>query len=69
MFLKVLLLGIALMALVFVLMGIGIIFKKNGKFPNSHIGNNKNMQDRGITCATSTDRRERSIKIKPLHLR
>ena len=69
MFFKVLLLVIILMALVFVLMSVSVIFKKKGKFPNLHIGSNKNMQARGISCATSTDRKERSIKIKPLHLR
>lgn len=69
MFIKVLLLGIVLMAIVFMLMGISMLIKKNGKFPNMHIGSNKNMKERGITCATSTDRAERKIKIKPLHLR
>lgn len=62
------LLGIGLMAIVFVLLALNIIFKKNGKFPNSHIGNNSALNARGITCATSTDRIERQIKVKHLHL-
>ncbi len=70
MFLKVLLLSIVLMGVVFVLMAIGILIKKNGKFPNLHIGSNKEMQKRGISCATTQDKLDRreSIKIKPLHL-
>jgi len=70
MFLKILLLSIALVAVVFVLMAISILIKKNGKFPNLHIGSNKEMQKRGISCATSQDREARkpTIKIKPLHL-
>ncbi len=70
MFLKVLLLSVVLVAIVFVLMAIGILIKKGGKFPNLHIGSNKDMQKRGISCATTQDRQAQkdSIKIKPLHL-
>ncbi len=68
--LKVLLLSIVLVGIVFVLMAIRILFQKNGKFPNLHIGSNKEMQKRGIACATTQDRQAQkdSIKIKPLHL-
>ena len=67
---KVLLLSIVLMAIVFALMAIGILIKKNGKFPSLHIGSNKEMQKRGISCATTQDKQAQkaSIKIKPLHL-
>ena len=37
------LLGLALVGL-----GINILFRKNGKFPETHIGKNKAMKDRGI---------------------
>ena len=40
------LLGLALVGL-----GINILFRKNGKFPETHIGKNKAMKDRGIHCA------------------
>ncbi|MCW3804999.1 hypothetical protein [Plebeiibacterium marinum] len=67
---KVLLLSVVLVAVVFVLMAISILIKKNGKFPNLHIGSNKEMRKRGISCATSQHREAQkdSIKIKPLHL-
>ncbi len=70
MFFKVLLVSVVLMAIVFVLMAISILIKKNGKFPNIHIGSNKEMQKRGISCATTQHRQAQSstIKIKPLHL-
>ncbi len=70
MFLKVLLLSVVLIAIVFLLMGISILIKKNGKFPNLHIGSNKEMAKRGISCATTQDReaQKHSIKIKPLHM-
>ena len=35
------------------LLAVGIIFKKNGRFPNTHVGGSKAMQARGISCHTS----------------
>ena len=48
------LLGLALVGL-----GINILFRKNGKFPETHIGKNKAMKDRGIHCANTTDNRNK----------
>ena len=48
---KTLLLTLPIIAISFVLLAITIIIKKNGKFPNIHIGGNKNMRKRGIKCA------------------
>ena len=35
------------------LLAVGIIFKKNGRFPNTHVGGNRSMRERGISCHTS----------------
>lgn len=48
------LIGIALTGL-----GISLIVKRNGRFPETHIGRNKAMKARGIHCANTTDRLER----------
>lgn len=64
MFWKVLILSVVLMAVVALLMSVRILFRKNGKFPNIHIGGNKEMAKRGITCATSQDREARRNKTK-----
>lgn len=48
------LLGIALIGL-----GINLLVKKNGRFPEIHIGRNQAMKERGIHCANTTDRLER----------
>ena len=48
------LLGLALIGL-----GITMLIKKNGKFPETHIGRSKAMKERGIHCANTTDRLER----------
>lgn len=46
------LVGIALIAL-----SIGILLKRG--FPEIHLGRNKRMKDKGITCANTTDANER----------
>ncbi len=67
---RVIMLSVVLMTLVFVMMGIRILIKKNGKFPNTHIGGNKAMAERGIQCATTQDKmaRKRVIPVKPMIL-
>lgn len=59
----IILLGLALVGL-----GITMMVKKNGKFPDTHIGKNKAMKDRGIHCANTTDRLERQ-NYKPVDLK
>ena len=39
---------------------VGIIFKKNGRFPKTHVSSSKAMRDRGVTCAQSQDRMVRA---------
>ncbi len=65
---EVILLSIILMAVVFVLMGIRILLQKNGKFPNTHVGSNKALNEMGVYCATTQDKlaRKEAFKIKPL---
>ncbi len=58
--LKVFLLSAGIMAFVFVGMSIKILLKKGGKFPNTHIGGNKNMKSRGISCAQTYDKIEQA---------
>ena len=56
------LLGLALVGL-----GIKKLFRKNGKYPETHIGKNKAMKDRGIHWANTTDRLDRQ-NYKPVDL-
>lgn len=58
-FFKMLLVVIALVAIAFLGLGITMLIKKGGKFPSLHISQNKHMKDKGITCANSTEKRER----------
>jgi len=48
---ETLLFTVALLALAVVLLGVKIFFVKGGKFPNTHIHANPEMNKRGITCA------------------
>lgn len=47
----VVLVGLAVLGL-----AIGILLKKDGKFPELHIGRNEKLKEKGITCATSQDK-------------
>lgn len=64
---------VVLLALAFAGMAIQTIFSKKKRFPNYHIGGNKNMMERGITCAQSWDkieqRKVRQIKYENLQLK
>lgn len=42
------------------LLGIRIFFFKGKGFPNTHIGGNKALQKKGIVCAQTMDKMERS---------
>ena len=60
---KVILLAIALVSLAFFGLAIQIVLKKNGKFPDTHVGHNREMKKRGIVCAKTFDRIEQA-KVK-----
>ena len=51
MFLKLILPAIAIMAVVFIFLGIRMLIQKNGKFPETEISKNKEMRKLGIHCA------------------
>lgn len=53
---KVLLLTTLIVAICMVLMAITILLKKNGRFPNIHVGTNKHMRQRGIGCVETQDK-------------
>ncbi len=65
-FIKVLLIAIVLVGISFAGLAIKILIEKKGKFPNLHIGSNKNMRARGITCAQTFDKIEQAKARKEL---
>ena len=46
------------------LMSVSILLKKNGKFPNIHVGRNPAMRKRHIGCVEEQDREAQ--KVNPL---
>jgi hypothetical protein len=72
-FFQIFLVAIVLVALCFVGLAIKVLLSKRGRFPNIHIGGNKTLQERGITCFTSYDKMEqknagKKLRIKKLSL-
>jgi hypothetical protein len=55
MFIKLLIISLLLVALSGIFLGIRILLRPNGKFPQFHVGHNKEMRKKGIKCAQSTD--------------
>jgi hypothetical protein len=58
--LKVVLLAVVIMTFVILGLATQMLLKKNGKFPNTHIGSNQYMKDRGVTCAQTYDKMEQA---------
>ncbi len=58
--LTIILLAIALVAIAFVGLAIQVLFKKKGKFPNTHVGGNSYLMKQGISCAKTQDRIEQA---------
>ncbi|MDL2223317.1 hypothetical protein LJB98_04370 [Bacteroidales bacterium OttesenSCG-928-M11] len=57
-----LLLSVAIVLICVLLLGIRIFFTKGGRFPDTHVGHNKAMKERGIKCAQTQDYQERKKK-------
>ena len=55
MLLKLLIISAILVGLAMAGMAVSILLKPKGQFPDTHVGHNKEMRKRGITCAKSTD--------------
>ena len=56
-----------LVGIAFLGLGISTFFSKKKKCPDTHIGKNKAMKERGISCAATTDRKERE-NYKPIEI-
>lgn len=59
--LKIILATLLIVAICIALLCVKILFKKNGRFPNTHVSGSKAMRERGIGCVQSQDREQRKI--------
>ncbi len=55
MFVKLLIISVILLAVSAIFFGFRILLKNNGRFPETHVGRNREMRNRGITCAQDTN--------------
>ncbi|NMB52426.1 MAG: hypothetical protein GX999_08875 [Bacteroidales bacterium] len=55
MFIRLLIISALILFLVFILLGIRILIKPGGQFPETHVGHNKEMKKLGIRCAQHQD--------------
>ena len=53
---RTLLFTLLIIAICVALLSVKVILKKNGRFPNTHVGGSKAMRKRGIKCVQSQDR-------------
>ncbi|MDZ7774919.1 MAG: hypothetical protein U5L09_04530 [Bacteroidales bacterium] len=53
--LKLLLFSLLLVLIAISILGFKLFFMKNGRFPQTEIGKNKEMRKRGIYCAKTMD--------------
>lgn len=59
-FIIIILLSVALVAIAFAGLAIQMLFKKGGKFPNTHVGGNSYLKRQGISCAKTQDKIEQA---------
>jgi hypothetical protein len=52
----VILFSLLLVGLAVFLLSFNVIFRKNGKFPETEIGGNKELRKKGLMCAKSEER-------------
>ena len=64
--LKVIFLSVVVMVLVVAGLALQTLLKKGGKFPDTHIGSNKYMKSKGVTCAQTFDKMEQAKASKEL---
>lgn len=55
MFLKLLIISIIFLAISAAGMGIRMLLKSQGRFPDTHVSTNPEMRKRGLSCAQQTD--------------
>ena len=59
---KVILLAVVILGIGILGMAFNMVFRKK-RFPETHVGHNKEMSKRGIVCAKTMDRQEQA-KVK-----
>ena len=64
MIIKLFVISVVLLGVGFVGFAIAILIKKNGQFPETHIGKTEFLKKEGVTCATSQDKLDQAKAFK-----
>ena len=64
MVIKLILASVVILAISFIGFAITILIKKNGQFPETHIGKTPFLKKQGVSCATSQDKLEQAKAYK-----
>lgn len=56
---KLMLIGLAVVAVAFALLSIKVLLKRNGKFSSQHVHDNPGLRKQGIHCVMDQDREAR----------
>ncbi|RZT96937.1 hypothetical protein EV201_1593 [Ancylomarina subtilis] len=64
MILKLILISVVILGIGFIGFAISILVKKNGQFPETHIGKTEFLKKEGVSCATSQDKLEQAKAYK-----
>ncbi|MDE5420680.1 hypothetical protein L3073_00515 [Ancylomarina sp. DW003] len=64
MVIKLILVSVVLLGIGFIGFAITILVKKNGQFPETHIGKTEFLKKEGVSCATSQDKMEQAKAFK-----
>ena len=59
---ETLLISVLIIAIAAILLGVKVIFRKNGTFSSMHIHDSEAMRERGIHCVIDQDREQRGKK-------
>lgn len=68
-FFQVFIVALVLVALSFAGLAIKMLLSRKGRFPNIHIGSNRALKQRGVTCFTSFDKMEQENTRKSLRFK
>lgn len=60
--LTTLVLTVIILVICALLLGVKILFKKGGKFPNTHIESNAALREKGICCAKTQAKKDSEQK-------
>ena len=60
--LTTLLITVIILVICVVLLSVKVLFKKGGRFPNTHIDGNRALGKKGIHCAKTQDREDAKQK-------